>query len=131
MGSSRSWVEAGNGVPTLPQADRSCNRRIGSEIRLARLMRPGLRPLTTPAFRRLAAARVVDELGDWLGEIALAVLVFDRTGSPMATAGLFLALQFAPALATPPLVARIEPYRSRVSLSAINVLLALVFVILA
>jgi MFS family permease len=94
-------------------------------------MRPGLRPLTTPAFRRLAAARVVDELGDWLGEIALAVLVFDRTGSPMATAGLFLALQFAPALATPPLVARIEPYRSRVSLSAINVLLALVFVLLA
>lgn len=94
-------------------------------------MRPGLRPLATPAFRRLAAARLIDELGDWLGEIALAVLVFDRTGSPMATAGLFLALQFAPALATPPLVARLEPFRSRISLPAMNLAQTAVFVVLA
>jgi len=51
-----------------------------------------LHPLRLPAFRRLAAVRLVDELGDWLGEIALAVLVFDQTGSPLATAALFLAL---------------------------------------
>ena len=55
-------------------------------------MRPALRPLRLPAFRRLALVRFVDELGDWLGEIALAVLVFDQTGSPLATAALFLAL---------------------------------------
>ncbi len=62
-------------------------------------MAAALRPLRLPAFRRLATANLVDELGDWLGEIALAVLVFDQTGSPIATAALFLALQFVPALA--------------------------------
>ena len=45
-------------------------------------MPAALRPLRLPAFRRLALARFVDELGDWLGEIALAVLVFDQTGQP-------------------------------------------------
>jgi MFS family permease len=79
-----------------------------------------LHPLRLPAFRRLAAVRLVDELGDWLGEIALAVLVFDRTGSPLATAALFLALLFVPAIATPPLVARLEAYPSRISLPALN-----------
>jgi len=79
-----------------------------------------LHPLRLPAFRRLAAVRLVDELGDWLGEIALAVLVFDRTGSPLATAALFMALLFVPAIATPPLVARLEAYPSRISLPALN-----------
>jgi len=87
-------------------------------------VRAALRPLRLPVFRRLALARFVDELGDWLGEIALAVLVFDQTGSPLATAGLFLALQFAPALATPPLVARLEQLHSRVSLPALSVVQA-------
>ena len=36
---------------------------------------------------KLAAAYLVNELGNWLGEIALAILVFDQTGSPVATAG--------------------------------------------
>src|SRR5919108_2156060 len=90
-------------------------------------MRPALRPLALPVFRRLAVARFVDELGDWLGEIALAVLVFDQTGSPMATAALFLALQFVPAITTPPLVARIESLPSRVALAGLNVVQALVF----
>jgi MFS family permease len=90
-----------------------------------------LRPLRIPAFRRLALARFVDELGDWLGEIALAVLVFDQTGSPMATAALFLALQFAPALVTPPLVARLESIHTRVSLPALNALQAAAFAGLA
>ena len=38
----------------------------------------------------------------------------------MATAALFLAIQFAPALATPPLVARLEHAASRVSLLALH-----------
>ena len=90
-----------------------------------------LRPLRLPAFRRLALVRFVDELGDWLGEIALAVLVFDQTGSPMAIAALFLALQFAPALATPPLVARLESLHSRVSLPALSIVQAAAFAGLA
>jgi MFS family permease len=94
-------------------------------------MRAALRPLAIPAFRRLAFARFTDELGDWLGEIALAVLVFDRTGSPMATAALFLALQFVPALATPPLVARLESLPSRVALAGLNLVEAGAFAGLA
>lgn len=95
---------------------------------MTRTQSAALAPLRLGAFRRLALARFVDELGDWLGEIALAVLVFDRTGSPMATAGLFLALQFAPALLAPPLVARLEELDYRVSLTGLNAALAVVFV---
>lgn len=94
-------------------------------------MRPALRPLALPVFRRLAFVRFVDELGDWLGEIALAVLVFDQTGSPMATAALFLALQFVPAFTTPPLVARVESLPSRAALTGLNVVQAAVFAGLA
>ncbi|HEY7151680.1 MAG TPA: MFS transporter [Solirubrobacterales bacterium] len=94
-------------------------------------MRSALRPLALPVFRRLAAARFIDELGDWLGEIALAVLVFDQTGSPMAVAALFVALQFVPAIATPPLVARLEALPTRGVLAALNAVQALVFSALA
>ncbi len=75
-----------------------------------------LRPLRLPGFRHLAGAYLVNELGDWLGAVALAVLVFDQTGSAMATAALFLATQFVPALLAPPIVARIEVLHSRRSL---------------
>ena len=94
-------------------------------------MRSALRALSLPVFRRLAFVRFVDEMGDWLGEIALAVLVFDRTGSPMATAALFIALQFVPAFATPPLVARLESLPTRATLAGLNVLQAAVFAGLA
>jgi NAD(P)-dependent dehydrogenase (short-subunit alcohol dehydrogenase family) len=47
--------------------------------------------LRDPVFRRLAAAYSVNELGNWLGDVALAVVVYDRTGSALATAALFLA----------------------------------------
>jgi MFS family permease len=65
-------------------------------------------PLRRPAFRRLAISFTVNELGDWLGVIALAVLVFDETGSALATTGLFLGTRFLPALVAPPLVARTD-----------------------
>jgi MFS family permease len=78
-----------------------------------------LRPLRIQGFRHLAAANVVNELGNWLGEIALAVLVFDQTGDPLAVMALFLAIQFVPAFLAPPLVARLEAFSSRVSLAGI------------
>jgi len=65
-------------------------------------------PLRRPQFRRLASSYVLNELGDWMGIVALAVLVFDRTGSAMATAALFLGTRFLPALLAPVLVARVE-----------------------
>ena len=40
---------------------------------------PGLRdPLRRPLFRRLAVSYAVNELGDWMGIVALSVLVFER-----------------------------------------------------
>jgi MFS family permease len=82
-------------------------------------MRVALRPLRIPGFGHLAVANVVNELGNWLGEIALAVLVFDQTGDPLAVMALFLAIQFLPAFLAPPLVARLEAFSSRASLAGL------------
>lgn len=73
-------------------------------------------PLRRPLFRRLAATYAVNELGDWMGIVALSVLVFDRTGSALATAGLFLGTRFLPALLAPALVVRLEPPPPRFAL---------------
>jgi hypothetical protein len=94
-------------------------------------MRSTLSVLRVPAFGKLATANLVNELGNWLGEIALAVLIFDQTGSPMATAALFVAIHFLPALVAPPVVARLEHLPARLSLSALYAAEAAVFGTLA
>ena len=76
-------------------------------------------PLRRPLFRRLATTYTVNELGDWMGIIALSVLVFDRTDSALATAGLFLGTRFLPALLAPILVARAERPPPRFALPVI------------
>jgi MFS family permease len=93
--------------------------------------RRALRPLRLPGFPHLAGSYFVNELGNWLGEIALAILVFEETGSEVATAGLFLAMQFVPALTTPPLVARLEGWPVRRVLPALYVAEAAGFAALA
>jgi MFS family permease len=76
-------------------------------------------PLRRPLFRRLATTYAVNELGDWMGIIALSVLVFDRTDSALATAALFLGTRFLPALLAPILVARAEKPPPRFALPLI------------
>jgi MFS family permease len=76
-------------------------------------------PLRKPLFRRLAASYATNELGDWMGIIALSVLVFDRTNSALATAALFLGTRFLPALFAPILVARAERPPPRFALPVI------------
>jgi MFS family permease len=76
-------------------------------------------PLHRPLFRRLAASYAVNELGDWMGIIALSVLVFDRTESALATAALFLGTRFLPALFAPILVAQAEKPPPRFALPTI------------
>src|SRR4051812_4113845 len=76
-------------------------------------------PLRRPLFRRLAASYSVNELGDWMGIIALSVLVFDRTDSALATAVLFLGTRFLPALFAPLLVAQAEKPPPRYALPTI------------
>ena len=78
-----------------------------------------LRPLRSASFRHLAAASWVNEFGNWVGEIALAILVYDRTHSPLATAGLFLAMRFGPALIAPLLTVRIETLQPRYMLATL------------
>src|SRR3954454_22512489 len=76
-------------------------------------------PLRRPLFRRLAASYSINELGDWMGIIALSVLVFDQTGSALATAALFLGTRFLPALFAPVLVAHAEKPPPRFALPVI------------
>src|SRR5262245_9160579 len=90
-----------------------------------------LRPLRLPGFPNLGLAYLVNELGNWLGEIALAILVYDQTGSPMATAALFCGMHFAPALLAPPLVSRLESFPARWSLPALYAIEAVTFAVLA
>ena len=73
----------------------------------------------------------MNELGNWLGEIALAVLVFDETGSALATAALFLGMQFLPALFAQGVVARVEVTGTRIGLPAIYATEAVTFIVLA
>lgn len=94
-------------------------------------MRDAIRALRLPGFPNLATAYFVNELGNWLGEIALAVLVFDRTGSAMASAALFCAMQFVPAIVGPPLTSRLEGLNARRTLAGLYAAEALGFALLA
>ena len=94
-------------------------------------LRGALRPLRLPGFGRLAGAYLVNEMGNWLGEVALAIVVFEQTGSPVAVAALFVAMQFVPALATSPLIARIDHLHSRRALGMLYIAEALAFSALA
>lgn len=76
-------------------------------------------PLRRPLFRRLAASYAINELGDWMGIIALSVLVYDHTESALATAALFLGTRFLPALFAPILVAHVEKPPPRYALPVI------------
>jgi MFS family permease len=88
-------------------------------------------PLRQPLFRRLAASYATNELGDWMGIIALSVLVFDQTDSAMATAALFLGTRFVPALFAPILVTRAERPPPRFALPVIYCGEAAAFALLA
>lgn len=76
-------------------------------------------PLRRPLFRRLAASYAINELGDWMGIIALSVLVYDHTESALATAALFLGTRFLPALFAPVLVTHAEKPPPRFALPLI------------
>jgi MFS family permease len=84
-------------------------------------------PLRSSTFRHLVAGYTVNELGNWLGDVALAILVFDRTGSALATAALFLALQIVPAAVAPLVVTRLEVLAAQRVLPAIYLVEALLF----
>lgn len=90
-----------------------------------------LAPLRVRSFNRLAAAYTVNEVGDWLGLVALSVLVFRETDSALALTGLFLAANLVPALLAPLLTARIDRTAVRRALPAIYLIEGAIFVALA
>lgn len=59
-------------------------------------------------FGRLLTSYTINEIGDSIGIVALALLVHAQTGSALATAGLFLGLNVGPAFLAPVLTARLE-----------------------
>jgi MFS family permease len=84
-----------------------------------------------PAFARLASTYAVNELGDWLGIVALSVLVFRETDSALAMTALFHASNFFPALLAPVLTARIDRFAVRRALPVLYAGEGAIFVALA
>jgi MFS family permease len=89
------------------------------------------RALENRPFRSLAAAYTLNELGDWLATIALAVLVYDHTGDALATTALFISTKFLPSLLVPALAARVERIPVGHTIGALYVAEALGFAALA
>jgi len=89
------------------------------------------RALDNRSFRSLAVAYTLNELGDWLATIALAVLVYDHTGDALATTALFISTKFLPSLLVPALAAHVERIPVGRTLGALYVAEALGFVALA
>jgi MFS family permease len=79
----------------------------------------------------MLASYTVNEFGDSFAIVALAVLVYDRTGEVAPTAALFLAGKFVPAFLSPFLTARLDQLPVRQSLPVIYLLEAAVFAVLA
>ena len=84
-----------------------------------------------PAFGRLLFSYTTNSIGDYVGLVALAVLVYRETSDPLATTALFMAAQFLPAFLAPMLTARTDQQSLRVVLPAIYAAEAVVFVLLA
>ena len=66
-------------------------RPTGSGSRRPRLLRfahirANLHPLRTPPFGRLLASYTLNSIGDYVGLVALALLVYEETRDPLATA---------------------------------------------
>src|SRR4051812_5215404 len=125
----------------VPGPARSFSNTRPSALRQSSLRRPlvpSIRPqMTFPpplrlrAFRRLAATYTLNELAFSFGTVALAILVFARTGSALATTALFLVSTFAPALLAPALTARLDRLPVRRALPGLYAVETVLFVVLA
>jgi MFS family permease len=72
---------------------------------------PVRRSLRVRGFPALATSYAINELGDNLGVVALAILVLDRTDSALAVTALFVAGKFLTAFAAPALTAGLDRRR--------------------
>jgi predicted MFS family arabinose efflux permease len=84
-----------------------------------------------PAFGRLLFSYTTNSIGDYVGLVALALLVYGETKDPLATTALFIAAQFLPAFVAPVLTAKVDQLRLRRVLPTIYLCEAIVFALLA
>jgi hypothetical protein len=94
-------------------------------------VRRRLEPLRVRPFGRLLGTYTINDLGDSIGVVALAILVYDRTESVAPTAGFFLIAKFLPALLATGLTAHLDRFGLRRTLPALYGVEALVFAALA
>jgi predicted MFS family arabinose efflux permease len=87
--------------------------------------------LQLPAFRRLLAVSMINELALSIGAVALALLVYRRTGSAIGAAAFFLSAEFGPALISPFFVARLDQHTVRPVLVVLYALQGFIFLTLA
>src|SRR4051795_8302568 len=87
--------------------------------------------LRLPGLPRLAGALTLAELGETLASIALAVVVFGRSGSVLATGAFFVAARLGPALMSQPLAAFIDRNAGRRGLAICFLAEAVLFAVLA
>ncbi len=86
-----------------------------------------LEPLRERPFARLLLSYTVNELGDAVGMVALALLVFDRTHEVAPTAGFFLIAKFLPAFFATGLTAQLDRRSLRWTLPGIYCVEAVAF----
>lgn len=94
-------------------------------------MRGRFAPLAVRPFGRLLSSYTLNELGDSVGVVALAILVYDRTQAVAPTAAFFIVAKFLPALLAPALTARLDQAALRRTLPTLYLAEALVFSALA
>lgn len=94
-------------------------------------MKAAAAPLRVTPFPRLLGSYTINEIGDSVGLVALALLVYAETGDALATTLLFVCGSAVPALLAPVLTARLDQTALRRALPSIYVAEALVFGLLA
>jgi MFS family permease len=94
-------------------------------------VREALAPLQQSPFGRLLTTYSLNRLGDYVGVVALASLVYAETRSALATTALFLAMELLPAFFAPVLTARVDSRDFKRVLPALYVLEAIFFAALA
>ena len=89
------------------------------------------RVLHLPAYRRLLAAYAFNELAWSVGALALAVLIYRRTGSALGSMAFFLVSLVIPAFVSPFLVARLDQRAPRSILPLLYLVEGILFGVLA
>jgi MFS family permease len=94
-------------------------------------MRAAAGAMRMPFLKRLGGALTLAELGETLASVALAVVVFGRSGSVLATGAFFVAARLGPAFMSQPLAAFIDRHAGSRGLSLCYVAEAALFTLIA